>query len=104
MDTSSIENHIILADVSDHFGTLSKIEGITRETEKQNVYYRKTNLSEEEWKEYGLDFLDIVKKQIPSPHLLDANSFGSDLKGVYDVINNKHMPVRERKKKSEWQI
>ena len=31
LDTGSIENHIILADVSDHFGTLSKIEGITRE-------------------------------------------------------------------------
>ena len=98
LDISSIENHIILGDVSDHFGTLSKIEGITKEAEKQKLYYRKTNLSEEEWKEYGLDFLKIAKKQIPSPHLLDANSFGSDLKGVYDVINNKHMPVRERRK------
>ena len=39
-DTSSLQNHIILADVSDHFGTLSKIEGITRENEKQTAYYR----------------------------------------------------------------
>ena len=35
LDTDSLENHIILADVSDHFGTLTKIGGITMEAEKQ---------------------------------------------------------------------
>ena len=38
LDTGSIENHVILAEVSDHFGTLSKIEGITCESNKRNVY------------------------------------------------------------------
>ena len=28
LDTSRIDNHVVLADISDHFGTLSKIEGI----------------------------------------------------------------------------
>ena len=28
LDTSTLVNHIVFADVSDHFGTLSKIEGI----------------------------------------------------------------------------
>ena len=38
LDTGSIDNHVVLADVSDHFGTLSKIEGITREIEKQKCF------------------------------------------------------------------
>ena len=41
LDTGSLDNHIILADVSDHFGTLSKVEGITWKAEKQNCYFRK---------------------------------------------------------------
>ena len=79
---SSIENHIILADVSDHFGTLSKIEGITREAEKQNTYYRKSNLTEEQWEQFALDWLNTAKNKIPFPHALDANSFGRNLNAV----------------------
>ena len=37
LDTGSIDNHVVLADVSDHFGTLSKIV-ITREIEKQKCF------------------------------------------------------------------
>ena len=55
LDTGSLENHIILADVSDHFGTLSKIEGITWEAEKHNCYFRKTNLTDEKWQHFNLD-------------------------------------------------
>ena len=39
LDQSSFENHIILSEVSDHFGTLSKIGGISKETENLNTYF-----------------------------------------------------------------
>ena len=70
LDTTSIENHIILADISDHFGTLSKIEGITKEAEKQHLFYRKTNLSEEEWKNYALRLFE----NCPKPNSLSPPS------------------------------
>ena len=82
--------------ISEHYPKLRESQG--KLAEKQNLYYRKTNLSEEEWKEYGLDFLKTAKKQLSSPRLLDANSLAFDIKGVYDVINDKHMPVRKHKK------
>ena len=91
---SSIENHIILADVSDHFGTLTKIEGITREAEKQNLYYRKTNLTEDQWVEFDHDFLQTAKNKIRFPHLLNAKSFAQHLNGAYWVTYDKHMPKK----------
>ena len=66
-DTGSIDNHIVLADVSDHFGTLSKIEGVTWETEQQNCFYRKSNLSDEKWEDFNCDFQESLKANIPSP-------------------------------------
>ena len=52
LPTDSIENHIIMSGVTDHYGTLSKIEGIARETSKQDIYFRKTKLSDEKWEEF----------------------------------------------------
>ena len=52
LDTGSLENHVVLADVSDHFGTLTKIEGFTWKSEKQNCFYRKTNLSDQKWEQF----------------------------------------------------
>ena len=58
----------MFADVSDHFGTLSKIKGINWEVDKQNIYYRKPNLSDEKWEQFNLDFQQSLQVNIPFPH------------------------------------
>ena len=96
LDTGSIDNHIVLAEVSDHFGTLSKIEGITSESKKQKVFYRKSNLSEEKWAELDLYFQMTRNKIVPFPHLLNANSLSCGIRDIYDETINKFMPEKER--------
>ena len=96
LDTGSIENHVILAEVSDHFGTLSKIEGITCESNKRNVYYRKTNLSDKKWKELDLFWKNTSIRKIPFPHALKANELANAIKDTYDVTNDRFMPEKKR--------
>ena len=93
-----LENHIILSGVSDHYGTLSKIEGISKQIEKQDVYYRKTKLSDHKWEELKLDFKDRIKNDIPFPHLLNANSLANSVTDTCQASIFKFMPeVKESK-------
>ena len=84
-----ISNHVVLADISDHFGTLSKIEGIFWENAKQKRFYRKTNLSAAKWTQLNLDVQKLLKENIPFPHALDVNSFANGVKGTYDQVFDK---------------
>ena len=78
-----------------YFGTLSKIEGITRENEKQITYYRKSNLSDETWDRFNMDFLQSIKMHIPSPYILDANSLANSINCVYKDTIDKYMPLKK---------
>ena len=43
-----------MGDVSDHFGTYSKIGGLLSNNQSPpDVFFRKTNLSESEWNDYN---------------------------------------------------
>ena len=86
----------LIIDVSDHFGTLSKIEGITWQTEKLNCFYRKTNLNDEKWAQFNLDFQESLKTNIPSPHLLDPNCLANCINDTYREIIDKYMPLKKR--------
>ena len=100
MDPSSFENHIILSEVSDHFGTISKIGGISKVTENLNSYFRKSNLSEEKWVEFDFYLQDSLKRNIPLHYisLLDANFLAEWITNSYRETIDKFMPFKKRKK------
>ena len=100
MDPSSFENHNILSEVSDHFGTISKIGGISKETENLNSYFRKSNLSEEKWVEFDSYLQDSLKRNIPLHYisLLDANFLAQWITNSYRETIDKFMPFKKRKK------
>ena len=51
-----LDTKIITSDVSDHFSTLTKISGIPKNTDDDEVfYYRRSNLNEDEWKNFNLE-------------------------------------------------
>ena len=50
-----LDNYIIQGDVTDHYGTLTNICGIVHKREKKVSYYRKTNLTENEWHSFNDD-------------------------------------------------
>ena len=47
--TDLLENFIIESEVSDHFGTLTRLKSLFRNSVKTEVFVRKTNLNEAEW-------------------------------------------------------
>ena len=42
MHTESLENHITLTCVSDHFGTLTKIKGVSKEIDEKDLLQAKS--------------------------------------------------------------
>ena len=94
--TEYLENYILQSGVSDHYGTLSKIEGISQENGRRDIYYRKSKLSDEKWEEFNADFQDSVRKNVPFPHLLNANSLAAAIKDAYQSTIDKFMPLKKR--------
>ena len=43
--SENLDNYVVWADVSDHFGTLTRIEGFSYRVENQKLYSRQTNLN-----------------------------------------------------------
>ena len=50
-----VDNLIIMSDVSDHFGTFSKIRSVSVNKTFPEVYYRKSNLTESEWSDFNAE-------------------------------------------------
>ena len=99
LDPSSLENHIIFSEVSDHFGTLSKVGGISKQTENLNSYFRKSNLSEEKWAEFDSYLQDSLKKNVPLQFisLLNANFLAQWITNSYRETIDRFMPLKKCK-------
>ena len=50
-----LNNHIIESEVSDHYGTLTKISSLFRNSLKKEIFVRKSNLSENEWQQFNVE-------------------------------------------------
>ena len=96
MHTESLENHITLSSVSDHFGTLTKIKGVTKEIDRKDLYFRKTKLSDEKWKQFNLEYQNALKGNVPFPHLLNANSLAESITNTYHEVIDKFMPLKRK--------
>ena len=47
--SSRLFSNIIMNDVSDHFGTLTKISNVALDKDKSDIFIRKSNLSPQQW-------------------------------------------------------
>ena len=94
--TECLENHITLSGVSDHFGTLTKIKGVSKEIDQKDLYYRKTKLSDEKWKQFNLECEKSLKENVPYPHLLNANSLAESITNTYQGVIDKLMPLKRK--------
>ena len=59
-------NYIVLSDVSDHFGILTKVSDINKSYVKNDVYYRRSKLNEKEWKQFNLELKQTLDENILS--------------------------------------
>ena len=96
-----IENHVVLSGISDHFGLLSKLEGINKGKSKSDAYFRKCHLSETEWEDLKNDLKHSLQREIPFRHLLNPNFLSKSITDTYHKIIDKHMPAKKNSKKKE---
>ena len=92
--SEQIENYVLMADVSDHYGTLTKIGGVNLDSNNQDIFVRKSNLSEFEW-ECFKDELDCILDRIvniENSQIIDANLYASKITGAYRHLIDKYMP------------
>ena len=52
-------------DVSDHYGTMTKISNVPLAKDTSNVYIRKSNLTDKQWELFNGDLYDILTQRLP---------------------------------------
>ena len=91
-----LDNYIIKGDISDHFGTLTKIENIIKCEDQQDVYFRKSNLNETEWIDFNSDLNRTLSESSFILNLSNPNEFAETLTSCFQKVINKHMPLRKK--------
>ena len=90
-----ISNYIIQADVSDHYGTFSKINGIFNENSPNEIFYRKSNLSDPEWEAFNSELDSALQHLHRNFTAHDPNALASKITQTYVTLIDKYMPLRK---------
>ena len=95
-------NRIILSDASDHFGILTKIPEVGSYNEKSKIYYRRSKLSSDEWKQFNLELKQYLNqtcgKQLTN---LDPNFLANCITNGYLLLIEKYMPIKSLSRKQK---
>ena len=97
-----LDTKIITSDVSDHFSTLTKISGIPKNSDNDEViYFRKSNLNEDEWKNFNLELMEALNESLPQNCLYnDVNSCADKITNAYKKVVDKFMPLKMKNTKT----
>ena len=94
-----VDNFIVQADISDHFGTLSKIRGLGDDQPDTDIFYRRSTLSESEWEAFNSE-LDSALQQINSNFMShNPNVLATSITKIYLNLIDKYMPLRKLSRK-----
>ena len=102
-ENEKLDNFVISSDGSDHYTTLTRIEGISNTNLKDDIFVRKSNLTENEWKNFNNDLRLMLETKLPiKNNTMSANSFAEGITSVYQTISDIYMPLKKlsRKQKS----
>ena len=87
-----LDNYIIQGDVSDHFGTLTKIENvILSEGLEHDVYFRNSKLNETEWIHFNADLESALAASLPFSNSCNPNEFAKTLTSCYQNVIDRHI-------------
>ena len=80
LPVENLESIIIESDVSDHFGTLTNIYNLIPISDKADVYYRKSNLTSDQWKSFNSELQYTLACNLPStPIDFDINEYANTI-------------------------
>ena len=81
-----------MGDVSDHFGTYSKIGGLlSNDQSPQDVFFRKTNLSESQWNDFNNELHEALQHLPINPETSDVNEMARTITTTYTYLINKYI-------------
>ena len=90
---------ILESDVSDHFSTLTNIYGLYAQKDDSEVYYRNTNLSNEQWALFNSELQYNLACNLPiESEEVDINEYASCVTNTYKNLIEKYMPRRKKTK------
>ncbi len=98
-----LENNIILSDVSDHYGILTKLWETAKLNDHEPIYYRKSRLTDKEWNHFNRDLKlalsHKLKDFLTTPYDVDVSA--EIISQTYRDIIDKYMPLRKISRKQK---
>ena len=95
LNCDRIDNFIVQADISDHFGTLSKISGVSDDQPDTDIFYRKSSLSDSEWEAFNSELSSALQHVDSNFMLHNPNILADTITKVYVNLIDKYMPLRK---------
>jgi len=101
LQTEFLDNYIVLSDVSDHFGIITKLWCTVKEYCNEPMYYRKSRLNDKEWEQFNNDLKLMLSPKLSSCVLAnyDVNVSAEIITSAYHELIEKYMPKRKLNKK-----
>ena len=94
-------SQILLSDVSDHYSTLTKIGDFNKSSKKNDIYFRKCNLSKKLWNDFNFELGNILNENFPSGFDCDVNHQANIISKAYKILVDKYMPLKKLSKKKQ---
>ena len=102
IDSEDINSVIIESDISDHFSTLTCVQGYAPQKGNGVSYYRNTNLNPENWELFNSELQYILACNLASDtEKVDVNKFANHITDTYKSLINKYMPLRRKTRKQK---
>ena len=100
ISASDLINHVIRSDTTDHYATLTKIKGVMNKTKREDIFRRKTNLSEEKWAQFNVELNLILSEKLNKNDLvLNVNNIAECITKTYQLLLDKYMPMKKLSRK-----
>ena len=103
VSTQCLDNHIVLSDVSDHYGIITKLWGTTKEYCNEPIYRRKTRLSDQQWEQFNDELKKSLNEKLSKCDITnyDVNLSAEIITQTYHELIDKFMPRRKLTKRQK---
>ena len=91
----NVNNFIVEADISDHYGTLSLLNSSLPDQPSNEVFYRKSSLSDAEWEAFNLELGKALEHIHGSFISHDPNVLAKEITQTYVSLIEKYMPLKK---------
>lgn len=101
LPTDRLCNRIVMSDASDHFSILTKVSDAAKPNEKNQIYYRRSKLSSQEWQQFNDELKSTLRQKLAYIDEADPNFSADCITNTYHSLIEKFMPIRTLSRKQK---